>query len=184
MTVYSKADIGDLKIKEGESLEECEFQGVDFSPLDLKGVTFLDCTFTNCNLANQSLTKTTMREPTFVGCNLMGINWPSLKRLEWPKYRECKLNFSSFQGLKLKKLEMTTCSAVEVDFAEADLTSADFSNTGLAGAVFERAILEGADFRTSRDYVIDVRTTKIKGAKFAYPQVMALIAALGAEIEM
>ena len=100
------------------------------------------------------------------------------------QFRDSKINFSTFQGLKLKHLEIIGCTATECDFSEADLSFGDMKNSSFAGTNFERANMSGLDFRTSRDYVFDVRTAKIRGAKFSFPDVISLLTALGAEIEI
>jgi fluoroquinolone resistance protein len=184
LILYTKTDFQSLDLRLHPHFEECQFQGIDFSNYDLKSIAFLDCTFTSCNMANQPLHNASMRNIVFKGCKLMGVNWCSLKRLEDPQYYECKMDFSSFQSLKLKRAIFKNCSAVEVDFSEADLSLCDFSETNFAGANFDRANLSGADFRTSRDYFFDLRTAKIKGAQFSFPQVVNLITALGAKVEL
>jgi uncharacterized protein YjbI with pentapeptide repeats len=73
---------------------------------------------------------------------------------------------------------------VEVDFSGCDLSKTDFSRSNFAGANLSGSNLSGADFRTSKDYIFDIRTTKIKGSKFSFPYVVSLITALGAEVDM
>ena len=143
----------------------------------------MNCVFTNCNLANQDFTNTTLRDVRFESCNLIGINWCNLNRLEGLNFNKCKLNFSSFQGRKLKKMKVLDCLAVDVDFSDADLTDSHFSNTVLAGASFNRATLINSDFRSAKDYLFDLRTTKVKGMKLSMPEAMNLITVLGAEVE-
>lgn len=181
--VFDQSNISLLKIGPESAFEGCEFKGLDFSDYNLKSVSFLDCKFAGCNMANQSMVNTDMRDVVFESCNLIGINWCSLKRFENAKFINSKLNFSTFQALKLKKIEITGCVALDVDFSEADLTSSDFSRTQLGGANFERANLTMADFRSSTDYIFDLRTARIKGARFSYPHVLSLITALGAVID-
>lgn len=164
--------------------EGVEFTGIDFSAHSLRSVAFLDCRFTGCGFANQPLTNASMRGVEFVGCNLTGLNWCALKRLDGLSFRDSKLSYSCFEGLKLKGLSLRDCLAVEVDFSGADLSSADFAGTTLAGANFDRATLFEADFRAAQDYAFDLRTAKIRGAKFAFPEVVALITALGAKVEI
>lgn len=181
--IFNSSNRDALIIQPESSFEGYEFQSLDFSEFDLKSVSFLDCRFTSCNFANQKMINTDMRDVIFENCNMIGINWCTLKRFENAKFINSKLNFSTFQGLKLKKIEVLECSALDVDFSEADLTLADFSRTQLGRANFERANLTSADFRSSTDYVFDLRTARIKGAKFSYPYVLSLITALGAIID-
>jgi len=184
LKTYTKAEINDLNFTSDSIFEDLEFDGIDFTSYDLKSVAFFNCKFTNCNLANLSLTDISIRETTFLSCNLIGINWCNLRRFEAPKFLDSKLNFSIFQGLKLKKIEIINCFVIDADFSEADLSHSNFSNSNFKGTNFDKAILIGTDFRTSLNYMFDIRTTKIKGAKFTFPHVISLLTALGAEVDI
>ena len=144
----------------------------------------MECSFHNCNLANVELLSGSIRNCHFKGSNLIGINWCLLNNFSSPKFEFCKLNYSVFENLKLPNSFFGDCSLVEVDFSGCDLSGANFSRSNFAGANLNGANLAGADFRTSRDYIFDIRTTKIKGSKFSFPYVVSLITALGAEVEM
>ena len=182
-TNYTAQNIDDLKFEPDCTIEECAFQGIDFTQRLLKSVAFLDCTFTDCNFANVKLVNVAMNDVHFNGCNLIGVNWCALKRLANISFSQSKLDFCSFQNLKLKRLKLQNCSVRDADFTGADLSSADFSESIFAGSTFHKAGLSGADFRTSQSYFIDPKTTNVKGAKFSYPGVLALITALGAEVD-
>ncbi len=184
MQIYTEKEIASLSFEPEASFENCEFRAIDFSEISLKSVAFLECKFTNCNLANQPMVNTSVRDVVFETCNLVGINWCSLRRLDNAKFIDSKLNYSTFQALKMKDVEILGCSAIEVDFSEADLSHADFSNSSFSGANFDRSNLTGVDFRSSRDYLFDIRTARIKGAKFSFPYVISLLTVLGAEVDI
>lgn len=180
---FTETNLASLIIEPEFQFEDCAFLGINFANYKLKAVSFTNCIFTNCNLANQDLTSATIRDVQFESCNLMGINWCNLNRLEAPNFNKCKLNFSSFQGHKLKKMKVLDCSAIDVDFSETDLTDSQFSNTNLGGTNFNRATLINSDFRSAKDYLFDLRTTKIKGMKLSMPEAINLITVLGAEVD-
>jgi fluoroquinolone resistance protein len=173
----------ELKFTPEASFENEEFKGIDFTHHQLKSVEFYHCKFTNCNLANQSLINASFQEPVFDSCKLLGINWCAVKRLGQPKFLNSKLDLSIFNRMKLKKAEFINCSMKDVDLSEADLSSGIFTDSILSNSNFDGAIITGTDFRNSKDYFIDPRKTKIKGAKFSYPDVLSLITALGAEVD-
>ncbi len=163
--------------------EDCEFDGIKFSQLNIRPSSFFDCKFKNCNLAGIDLLGSTFRDAQFSDCNLMGLNWSSIKRFENCSFQNCKLDLSSFQTLKLKRLSCIDCSMKEVDFSDANLAESDFSGSTLTGASFTRSDLSKANFKTARDYFIDPTFTKVKGAKFRLPEAMTLLAALGVEVD-
>ena len=171
-------------LKDGESYEDCDFHSIDFSEFSLKNCLFVDCTFLQCNLANIEPTSGSIRNCVFKNSNLIGINWCVLKNFSRPRFESCKLNYSVFQNLRRDNRVFIECSLVEVDFTGCDLSKSDFSHSNFAGANLNGANLTGSDFRSSKDYVFDIRTTKIKGSKFSFPYVASLITALGAEVDM
>lgn len=180
---YNEQNIIDVEFSKGSEFEDCEFFGINFGEYSLIAVSFLNCKFTSCNLSNQSLSNASIREAIFESCNLIGINWCAAKRLESLTFKDSKMKFASFQGLKLKRSKIINCSAIDVDFSRSDLTLSDFSGSDLAESNFEGAVLNEVDFRGSKNYLFDLRTAKIKKAKFDMPHVLSLIVALGAEVE-
>lgn len=180
---FTEDNLASLTIEPEYQFEDCEFSGINFTDYKFKATNFTNCIFTNCNLANQDFTNATIRDVQFESCNLMGIDWRILKRLEGPIFNKCKLNFSSFEGRKLKKVKVLDCLAIDVDFSDTDLTDSQFSNTTLSGTNFNRATLVNSDFRSAKDYLFDLRTTKIKGMKLSMPAAINLITVLGAEVE-
>ena len=174
----------DFVLERGVIYEDCEFDSIDFSHLSLKSCSFIDCVFQSCSLANVELLSGSIRNCIFKSSNLIGINWCLLNNFSGTKFESCKLNYSVFQKLKLPNSTFLDCSLIEVDFSGCDLSKSDFSYSIFAGANLDGANLNGSDFRTSKDYIFDVRTTKIKGSKFSFPYVVSLITALGAEVDM
>ncbi len=182
-TIFNEKNFADLLKPSPMEFEDCEFHGINFTAIDLKRSLFEDCKLTHCNLAGQDLLGANFRDVQFAGCKLMGINWATLSRLENCNFSDCKLDLSSFQGRKLKRLRCINCSLKETDFSEAELTEADFSGSILSAASFVRADLSKANLRSAKGYFIDPSFTKIKGAKFSLPEALTLLVALGAEVE-
>jgi uncharacterized protein YjbI with pentapeptide repeats len=71
----------------------------------------------------------------------------------------------------------------EIDFSEADLTSALFDNCNLQHATFDSTILEKADLRTSFNFSIDPELNRIKKAKFSLSGITGLLDKYEIEIE-
>jgi fluoroquinolone resistance protein len=85
--------------------------------------------------------------------------------------------------MKLMGTEFTKSIVKECSFAEADLTSASLKECDLAGTVFNNTILDKADFSGASNYQIDIRTNRLKRAKFTLPEAIALLEMLDIEIE-
>jgi fluoroquinolone resistance protein len=163
--------------------EDCQFEAIKFAGFSLKSSKFLNCKFSRCNFAGSDLLRSSFRDVEFIECQLMGINWAALTRFESCSFQSCKLDYSVFQGLKLRRLKCIDSSLKEADFSDADLSESDFSGSILVGASFAGADISKADLRTAKEYFIDPRSTKIKGAKFCFPEAASLLAALGAEVD-
>lgn len=180
--------ISDLKtfhqLAKGEGLSECECSSLNLSDAPLKSLRIEDCKFSACTLANADLTDTRLRSVQFESCNLIGINWAGAASLVAVTFRTCKLDYGVFQSASLKNCQFIGCSIIDADFSACDLSKAVFTDSRLAGSSFNGANLEMADFRNAKDYFIDARTTKVRGARFNLPDALSLIEALGAEVEV
>ena len=63
----------------------------------------------------------------------------------------------------------------EVDFIETDLQFSNFDNCDLMGAIFEETDLRSANFKTSRNFSIDLETNKVEKAIFSKDNVVNLL---------
>jgi len=77
--------------------------------------------------------------------------------------------------LKLRRIQIQDCVAVDVDFREADLSQADFSGTDLSDSLFLVTDLTQADLSRARNYRIDPSQNVVKKAKFSLPEAMSLL---------
>ena len=193
----------DLLAGKQTSYEDQEFTGVNHVGQILAGILFQDCFFTNCNFSEAAFLNCEFHNCRFSQCNLslvsvknsqfkgiqfkdskaIGINWaeaswPRLGGLESIDFTGCALNYASFFGLSLKGRELSGCTALEVDFAEADLTDANCTRTDFQKSRFLNTNLTCADFTNARNYMISPLLNKIKHAKFSLPEAMSLLYSL------
>ena len=54
---------------------ECVFRGCNFSNSDFSDNDFINCRFENCNFAVAKLTGTGLKDVSFTGCKLVGIDF-------------------------------------------------------------------------------------------------------------
>ena len=183
--------------------EDQEFTGINHARQILSGILFQDCVFKNCNFSEAAFINCELHGCRFSGCDLslvcvkdsqfkgvqfidskaIGINWakaswPRLGGLESIDFTGCALNYASFFGLRLKGRKLSGCTALEVDFAEADLTDADCTGTDFQKSRFLNTNLTRADFTDARNYIISPLLNKIKHAKFSLPEAMSLLYSL------
>jgi fluoroquinolone resistance protein len=164
--------------------EGCSFMNCNFSNEDLSSIHFIDCVFSGCNISLVKLYKTLFRDVEFKDCKMLGMPLYDCNNvLLSAGFDNCILNHSSFFKLNLKKMRFNSSTLIEVDFTEADLTSAIIKNCDLLNAKFENTILEKADLRTSFNYSINPELNRIKKAKFSMPAVIGLLDKYDIEIE-
>lgn len=175
----SDIDFENLGISE---FEECTFSNLDFSGVSFKSWRFIECEFVNCSFSEIDVVNTTFREISFRECRLMGINWADTQSFVDVNFENCKLDFSVFQRLDLRKISIIDCSAKDTDFANTNLSGAVFSGTNLQHASFNQADLRNSDLRNATRYFIDPQFTKLKGAKVDFPEAASILSALGVEV--
>lgn len=96
---------------------------------------------------------------------------------------DCQLSMGSFTGMDLTGDRFERCVLTEVDFDEATLKDVVVDDCSLAGARFVRADLRAADLRGARDYVIDVRESRVKGLKVDLTGALGLLTPFAVVVE-
>ena len=88
------------------------------------------------------------------------------------------MSHATFIELKLRGIQIIDCIAIDVDFRQADLSTADFSGTDLSESMFGDTDLSGANMNKARNYQIDASQNVLKGARFSLPEAMSLLYSL------
>jgi fluoroquinolone resistance protein len=160
--------------------DSCTFEGCDLSAADLSGCRFIDCTFTACNLSLARIEGSSFREQRFISCKMLGLRFDQCSGFGQSFHFEaCILDHSSFHKAKISHSVFKNTQLKEVDFTEADMTSAVVEGCDLTGAVFNRTILEKADLRTSVNYTIDPELNRLKKARFSLAELPGLLGKYG-----
>jgi uncharacterized protein YjbI with pentapeptide repeats len=189
---YFQEKFKDINFENQELLNteftDCEFVNCNFQETVFRACTFRECTFRNCNLSLINVQGSSFFEVIFRDSQIVGVNWTlaawgKSKLLKPFDFINCKINYSTFIGLKICKVKIVKCSALDVDFSEADLSEADCRGTVFEKSRFAHTNLINADFRNSRDYSINANENAIAGAKFSLPEAISLLYSLDIEIE-
>jgi fluoroquinolone resistance protein len=164
------------KILRDREFIKCEFHGCDFTKSDLRENDFVDCVFLNCNFSMALLEGTGLGDVVFVGCKLLGVDFTRCNKFMFSfSFEDCHLDYSTFYGTKLRKTRFKKCVLKETDFTAADLTGAIFDQCDLQGTIFSNSNLEKTDFRTAKNFSIDLDANKVKDAKFSSENVVGLL---------
>ena len=171
--IISKKDVSDLL-----SLENLNFNSVNFDNLNLSGIDFsgrnlANAVFYNTNLDNVDFTNANLEGANFAGASVGGTNF-SGANIENANFMKTKLGNANFSGAVLdetifswvdfSRTDLSNASMMDTNFFEssfngmnltgisfigADLSNSNFSNSNLSGNDLTRTILTGIDLSNS-----------------------------------
>jgi fluoroquinolone resistance protein len=179
---FARLSLSDEVIKD-VIFEECEFNRCSFITCKFEKCKFLSCRFNGCNLSAINLANSRFIGANFAESNVIGIDWTLVATIEDLEFSGCQINYSNFKLLKLPKIKMVDCTAKEVDFTETDLSQGTFTNTDFEMTRFFKTNLTGADFKSARNYFIDVRNNTLKDTRFSLPEAVNLLKSLDIILE-
>jgi uncharacterized protein YjbI with pentapeptide repeats len=172
---FDKIIYKDVVVKEKEFIK-CKFTHCDFSNITFEDCEFENCEFENCNLASLKVKYSRFSDVTFKSCKMIGIAWDEASMPFSITCVDSNISYSSFYGMKLKKMKIHKCISHDVNYSEADLQSSKFNYTDLKNSVFQNTNLEKVDFQHAYNYNgIDLNSKKIKKAIFTMPEALVLL---------
>ena len=166
-----------------KEFEECIFSKINLTDCKFTRCKFISCKFQDCLLSAIKPTDSLFANIDFMDSKVIGFDWTLASNTYNLNFNNCQLNYSNFRFLKLQKIKVLNCIAKEVDFTEADLAESDFSGTDFEGSRFFKTNLTGVNFKTAKNYFIDIKTNTIKKAVFSYPEAMNLLGSLDITVE-
>jgi len=166
---------------------DCRFVRCSCIEANFNNCRFVSCTFQGCDLSLVHLLGSTLSATHFRDCKLIGVDWT---QIDWTApslgkpvgFINSTLNHATFIGLALPGIEIRDCTAIDVDFREADLSQVDFSGTDLSESLFANTNLTAADLSRAHNYQIAPQENTIKQAKFSLPEAMSLLYNLDIEL--
>lgn len=174
-------------LRDGE-FNDCTFVNCRWTDLRVCNCTFLSCTFEHCSWSGVVFSFCQMRDAWFTGCAFRSIAWGGLQgrsALVQPfgKAERCEFRYNEFANMSFVNFDFSGCRFGDCTFDECRLTGADFHSAPLGHTQFSRCDLRRADFREAADYAIDPRNNQLEGARFSFPDVVALLNGFGLKIE-
>ncbi|WP_338748176.1 pentapeptide repeat-containing protein [Janibacter alittae] len=180
-------DLGDGERLAGVELVGCTLRDASWAGATLAGVHFERCTVERVDLSRVSLPDCVIDACTFTGCKALATSWSTMRAPvispEPSGWLDCQLSMGSFSGLDLAGSRFERCVLADADFDGATLTDVVVEDCSLAGARFVRADLRGADLRGARDYVIDVRETRVEGLRVDRTGALGLLTPFAVSVE-
>jgi len=173
--IFDKIIYKDVIVKEKE-FTKCKFINCDFTNISFKDCYFEDCVFENCNLTTLKVNYSRFLDVVFKDCKMIGIVWDEASMPFSITCEDSNISYSSFFGMKLKRMKIHKCIAHDVNFSEADLQLSKFNYTDLQDSIFLNTNLLKANFENAINYNgIDVSSKNIKKAIFSLPEALILL---------
>ena len=189
-SVVDEVLTGDLEDGErlaGVELVGCTLRDARWAGAQLRGVRLEGCTLERVDLSRVSLPDSVLDGCTFTGCKALATSWSMMRAPgiapDPSAWIDCQLAMGSFTGLDLTGARFERCSLTDADLDETVLTEAVFDDCTLAGARFVEADLRRADLRGARDYVIDVRMTRVEGMRADPVGALGLLAPFALDLD-
>ena len=172
---FDKIIYKDVVVKEKE-FSNCKFTNCDFSNITFEDCEFEDCFFENCNLSSLKVKYSRLSDVIFKSCKMIGIAWDEASMPFSITCVDSNISYSSFYGMKLKKMKIHKCISHDVNFSEADMQLSKFNYTDLQDSIFQNTNLMKANFENAFNYNgIDLLNGKIKKAVFSMPEALVLL---------
>lgn len=172
----------------GMEFNDCVFKDCRWVGVRVENCTFTDCTFEHCSMSGVVFAFTRMRDSWLRGSSFRSMAWGGLQGrsalgMPFTSAQNCAFQYNDFSGMALAGFDFSTCNFMECSFDECSLKNAVFNGVPLARSRFTRCDLTGADFRSASGYGIDPADNKLRGARFSFPDVVALLDGTGIQIE-
>lgn len=170
-----------------ERFLRCEFVGCVADGCSFGGCTFEECSFVGCRIADPRAQNSFLRACDFKDCELCGVDWA----LWWPEdrggsalsgVRSCRLERNAFDGLNLRGGSFAGSSVRNSRFDACDLRDCDLRGCDLSGTCFADCRMQRANLTGARGYRLSLLRNRVQGARFTYPDCLALLEGTGAVV--
>ena len=167
---------------------DCTFEGCRWNGVRVQNCTFSGCRVVRCQLSAVVFSFCLMKDAVMEGCAFRGIAWGGLQGRSalvqpFSRLKNCVFQYNEFAGMALAGFDFSSCEFRECVFDECKLTGAGFHGVPLGRTSFSRCDLQRADFRMAEAYAINPADNRMKGARFSFPDVVALLEGTGIQIE-
>lgn len=164
----------------GKSLKKSIFNNVFFESCHFiesnwEQAHFIGCRFKNCNLSLVNLRGCRLQQIAFEESKIVGLDFFKCDKLLHLSFNTCILQTCNFTDLKLKGTSFAGSKIREVYFTNTDLSEANFTDADLIGTLFHQCNLTKSDFRSAKNYMIDLQTNIVRKAQFSFPEAMNLL---------
>ena len=176
----SKKDVSDLLSLENLNFNSVNFENLNLSGIDFSGRNLANAIFYNTNLDNVNFTNANLEGANFAGANLEGVNFTGANIenanfmktklgnanfsgavlnetiFSWVDFSRTNLSNASMMNTKIFESSFNGMNLTGISFIGTDLSNSNLSDTDLSGNDFTRTILTGVDLSNSNLTGIDL----------------------------
>lgn len=179
--VYVDLDLShqDLRHRplENSRFERCSFVGADLTSARLNAGEFV-----GCDLSGARISGCNLFSASFVESKMLGLDFRDGVVLTATRFTRCRLDYTTFRGVSLKKISFARCSLVEADLSLTDLSHASFVDCDLSNVDLHEATLFMTDLRGATLSGWNVRRHDLAGIVISPAQCRHLIEELGIQV--
>lgn len=184
--VFQAMDPGALL--QNTEYSDCTFRNCRWAGVRVQNCSFLGCTFDHCSFSGVVFSFCLMQDAWLLGSVFRSMAWGGLQGRSaivqpFGKVKNCAFQYNEFSGMGLAGFDFSAASFSECVFDDCKLAGASFYGVPLGRTQFSRCDLRDADFRAAEGYAIDPAANQMKGARFSFPDVVALLGSTGIRIE-
>ena len=139
-SIISKKVVTDLLSLENLNFNSVNFENLNLSGIDFSGRNLVNAIFYNTNLDNVDFTNANLEGVNFAGANLEGANFTGAN-IENANFMKTKLGNANFSGAVLNETIFSW-----VDFSRTDLSNASMMDTKIFESSFNGMNLTGISF--------------------------------------
>jgi fluoroquinolone resistance protein len=141
-----------------------------------------ECVFEGCDLTRADPMNLSLRDVTFRGCKLMGIDFSKVAGHPHVSFEDCNLRYVSMVSLALRKTRFKKCAITEANFFEVDLAEARFEDCQFTGTRFDECDLRKARFPKAKDLFLDPARNRVKDAQIPLETAILIATSLGMRV--
>lgn len=113
---------------------------------------------------------------SFIDCKILGVKFNLCHDFIFEVcFKNCTLDYSSFEKRKMQKTTFDNSSLKSVDFTNCNLNQSKFLNSDLNEAIFYNTNIQEVDFSSAFNYTIDLSLNNIKKAHFSKKDLAGLL---------
>ncbi|MFA6866355.1 MAG: pentapeptide repeat-containing protein [Clostridia bacterium] len=192
MCEYTNKTFTDEKIEKktvsGRIFQDCDFKNCKFEEVIYNQCVFSACKFIKTTFSNVSFKNCKINDILFSECVFVGFVWGEIKsrtnnNIITIELEKCSYIYNDFSQCDFVKTDFRGSEFKSCNFDDCNLNKSIFKKINFQNTTFNNNNLMESDFRDATNYIIDIRSNKLKNAKFSALEASNMLLSLGIKLE-